>query len=613
MSRTDEKFIIELLAECADRMAGGASVDACLAPHPGHEAELKPLLDAIAAVRGQRAVPPRSAAVAARSRAEFLAAARGLNAEAALAPHPFAPLAAAWRTLRYSVRELLGAGGLPRTMPAGLAAVLLVVLLSGLLFTGMVSVSASALPGDPLFAVRTAAEQVQLLFTFDDAARGQLLDEIASRRIEDARAIVQLGRKVAHVPLQGSIEAIAEDAWEISGLTVRITPDTRITGDPAVGCRIQGRATAPGDGSLIAEVIEVEPLPQAQGEAPREASPTAPPPVPTPSATATATAAPDAPAGGSGRGAPVPYYEPTDTLTPAPTVTPTASQTVTPSATPAGTATATATATPTATPWPQPTRTVTKERISGVVNSISGSMWTIAGVTVEVDGSTRISGNPRVGSTVLAEVVTKAAGGYLALSITELAPPEATPEPIQFKATVESRNGSTWVIGGMQMQETGETVLVNDPGVGDLVYVRAERRSDGIVYALEINALREIIREFEGVIVAMNGSTWQIDDSQVMVTGETNIYGSPAVGAVVEVRAREIGGRLYALDITVVRPAPTATPTATATTAAAAPTAAPTATPTPTAIEAATAVATETPTSTVEAATPTAETTPPGS
>lgn len=226
----------------------------------------------------------------------------------------------------------------------------------------------------------------------------------------------------------------------------------------------------------------------------------------------------------------------------------------------------------------------------GRVDSRSGGFWVIDGITVEVNGNTRISGACEVGSKVEAIVVAKPNGGYLALSITQIGSPDRTPEPLEFMGTVEARDGSAWIIDGLRVLETGDTVLVNGPGVGDLVEVKAERRADGGIYARRITAIRERIVDFEGELKAKNGDTWQIGSRAVILTAETQIYGDPVIGSRVQVRAVEkADGRLFAQIISVVMPTPTptATPTATATPE---PTATPTATdaPEPTVTETAT-------------------------
>jgi hypothetical protein len=70
--------------------------------------------------------------------------------------------------------------------PALAAAVILV-----LVFAGATSAAASSLPGEPLYAVKRAAEDVRLALTFDDVARTQLLSELTDRRLEELSQIAK--------------------------------------------------------------------------------------------------------------------------------------------------------------------------------------------------------------------------------------------------------------------------------------------------------------------------------------------------------------------------------------------------------------------------------------
>ena len=72
------------------------------------------------------------------------------------------------------------------------AAILLVVL------AGATSAAASSLPGDPLYGVKRATEDVRLALTFDEVARTQLLSELTDRRLEELAEIAK--RRPASAP-----------------------------------------------------------------------------------------------------------------------------------------------------------------------------------------------------------------------------------------------------------------------------------------------------------------------------------------------------------------------------------------------------------------------------
>lgn len=569
MSDSQETILIELMAECADRVLAGGSTVACLERYPEHASALEPLLSAVLDVHRLRQVPARSAAVKAASRAKFLAGAQTLLEPAESTGGPVAQRGKWWRGLPAWLGGTPGARGLPQMMPSGLAAALVIIVLAGLLLTGMVSASASALPGNLLYPVKTATERVQVLLTFDLEDRERLLDELAQRRIDEAKAVVDQERRVASMALQGTIEAIAGNTWLVSGLTVTITPDSVIVGTPVLGGRVQGSVRAPGTGALIVRYAEVEPPEQIQPAAP-PATPTPTPastptrPLATPTAMATITdpISPGGPGASGPHARPIPYYEPTDQ--PAQAATSTSIPTATVTLTATATRTPTLTTTPTVTATPTPPRDPVTGRIVGRVLRIVGGWWTIDEITVETNPETRFIGDPTVGSRVEAIVIIQPGGAAVALTITEIEPPGGPPEPLEFTDIVQAIDDGIWTIGGRQVIVSSETVLVNDPGVGDLVTVVAERYSDGQVRALRITAISEVMVYFDGIIEAMDGDTWRIGGYLVVVTADTQIIGEPTIGALAQVAALQLPDRsLIARIIAVIAPAPTATATPT--------------------------------------------------
>ena len=91
------------------------------------------------------------------------------------------------------------------------------------------------------------------------------------------------------------LEAMSDAEWQVAGLKIGITPQTRINGEPEVGAQVSGTVQAPGDGTLIALELNVQST-RRQGAAPVATD------TPTPTATSqpptltpTATQAPATP------------------------------------------------------------------------------------------------------------------------------------------------------------------------------------------------------------------------------------------------------------------------------------------------------------------------------
>ncbi len=260
MTTSSDDILAGLLAECSDSILAGATVRACLDRHPEHAAALEPLLNTLATVHELRAAPVRPAAAAARTREQFMTAALHLSEEPRRVPAAWwVRLTAWWAGFVALFTPPVGGRSLsPRSMPVGLLAVLMMVVLVGVLVTGGVTVSAKSLPGDLLYPFKTTTERVQWFITRDPAARNVLERRFSSRRLQEAKAVAEQGRRVSSLPLDGTIEAIDGDNWTVSGLTLSLAPDVQIIGTPTIGARVLGVMRAPGDGRLIVIYVEVE-------------------------------------------------------------------------------------------------------------------------------------------------------------------------------------------------------------------------------------------------------------------------------------------------------------------------------------------------------------------
>jgi len=134
--------------------------------------------------------------------------------------------------------------------------------------------------------------------------RVELLQEGGQTKATDA-VVISGPNNTGMTNVRGPIISIDKEAWQVNGITVRITGQTRIKGDPKVGKEVDVWGDLQADGSIAASFIEVlEPAP-AQ-------------PSPTPAAPATSTPQADSSATPvtSGRGTPSPTPHPSPTPVP---------------------------------------------------------------------------------------------------------------------------------------------------------------------------------------------------------------------------------------------------------------------------------------------------------
>jgi len=591
---TGQRSLEEAFNECVELLLAGRPVDDYLRAHPEQTAKLTPLLETAGLIRRQRTVPPRSPEVAARSRQRFMAAAQSMAAGRRPAPGFFDVLTAWWSGV------LAGLAG-PRRPAYALAALLIAVMLLGLSATQIITASAEALPGDPLYQVKLISEQVQLTLARDAATREQVEQMIGARRVQEAQAITVLRRPVALLRISGPIEAIADSEWQVAGLALVVTEETKIAGVPEVGARAFVELTAPGDGRLVAVAIYISPAASRSASPAATEAPTAPPtatpepPSPTPTDTPTAIE----PTSATAERGPASEDTPTPTATPTQTWTPTR----TPSATP--------TAGPTLTP-PRPTAQT--GQYLGTLVGRQDATWIIQDADVVrrvvVTAETVLVGDPQVGDAVQAMWVLKG-DVYVATRIAVTRKAGPTLEPMDFLGLIQKLEGEWWTVNHIVFKVTAETEVEGEPAIDRQAEVHAERRPNGeiwarrvVVHALpehDLSGMIEVVSRNTIVLLGATRKTIYLDD-------RTQYQGDPPmVGRWADVRALRLAdGRLVARILLVYPPTPVPSVTPTRTPR-------PTRTPTPTNTQHLMPSATPTATHTPLPPSPTATRTPPPS
>ena len=106
--------------------------------------------------------------------------------------------------------------------PALAAAAILVLVVAG-----ATSAAASSLPGDALYAVKRATEDVRLALTFDDVARTQLLSELTDRRLEELAEIAKRRPSSAPTATQEYADAVNSFANALDELRGADSEDKR--------------------------------------------------------------------------------------------------------------------------------------------------------------------------------------------------------------------------------------------------------------------------------------------------------------------------------------------------------------------------------------------------
>lgn len=374
---TDELMLA--LDDCLRAMEAGYALEAALARHPQLADELRPLLMAAQTARPLTPIRvPRQSEDA--SRVRYLARARALRS----APRPGQAFLSSL------------------TFAARLALIVLIVFIAGL---GVVTASAQALPGDALYGLKRAVEQVQLNVAPADA-RAALEQAIEERRVQETRAVLAQGRTV-EVEFTGRVEQMAGERWIIRGFIV-LVPLNLQTGI-ALGDKVTVFGLAQPEGLIRAARLEKrdEAAPLPPTETPRPTSTLAFSATPIPITVTEAPEDTEAPEStttpGSGGRGPSPSDTPRPTSTPGSGSGPSPSNTPQPP-TPGGGSGPSPSNTPQPSETPRPTDDdetdePDEEEFKGTVEAIGGT-WMISGRAVVITAETEIRNNPQVGDRV---------------------------------------------------------------------------------------------------------------------------------------------------------------------------------------------------------------------
>jgi hypothetical protein len=227
MTVNGSKSMPDLFDESLSRLEAGISIDEILAAEPAQPYELRSLLETAEAARGFQASDPSFAALQ-RGRTRLLVQAEWLRREQ-VHRRP------AWNWPRLALQ---------------LSAVLVVIAVS---LTSLVAASAQSLPGDRLYSVKLAAEEVRLTAS-GEGGRSVLEDTLRTRRIDEVRELIRLHRS-APVVFEGVVTSITDSVWEIAGLRIAVGAETTFNGEILPGMYVEVRGRTTDDGRLIADII----------------------------------------------------------------------------------------------------------------------------------------------------------------------------------------------------------------------------------------------------------------------------------------------------------------------------------------------------------------------
>ncbi|MBT3336601.1 MAG: hypothetical protein HN855_12225 [Anaerolineae bacterium] len=205
----------------------GADIEGALGEYPEYADELRPLLQAAldSKMLGSIAVPDD---IAHRGRARLLQHVAQMRDAA---PAPRAPL--------FDFRLASVALGL-----------VLVFFVSG---SGLVRVSASALPGESLYPVKLGWESTRFWFAGADKT-ASLKVEFEEERREEVRELLGMGQ-LAAIRFEGVVTSLNGSKWEVAGVPVILSADAQVDVAISIGTDVIVSGQTQSDGTVLASEI----------------------------------------------------------------------------------------------------------------------------------------------------------------------------------------------------------------------------------------------------------------------------------------------------------------------------------------------------------------------
>lgn len=219
-SRFDE------LEACLQALETGTGPQLIINAHP----ELRGEIEAASLVNSIRG-PQISAETQQRSRTRLLAYAANLRADQPVSP------------------GLLNR--LPRVAIAAILALLVFLTGSSLMVT-----SARSLPGDQLYPVKRAVEELRLNLSSDPNTQETIEAQYHERRIEEVLALLERGRTES-ITFAGLVNHLGVRHWTVGDVMVIVTPETLLIGDIGPGMEVDVEGVTQPEGWVLASVIRL--------------------------------------------------------------------------------------------------------------------------------------------------------------------------------------------------------------------------------------------------------------------------------------------------------------------------------------------------------------------
>ena len=212
------------------KLQAGESLEQALAPYPQWADDLRPFLEAAQAARWYGATMPIPPGAQERGREAFVQA--GIARAGA-------------RGGRWSPAR-------PRSFSMAFLALVLLLVMGAV---GAVGASAQALPGDPLYPVKIAAERTRLLLVSSPAQRLRLEQSFDQERVDEVEVLIQLSLN-RQVNFAGGLVDMQPGMWRVGDLTVLLPDDAQVIGQIEQGIYVDVEGSLQPGGAVVASKVQ---------------------------------------------------------------------------------------------------------------------------------------------------------------------------------------------------------------------------------------------------------------------------------------------------------------------------------------------------------------------
>lgn len=239
---------IDALENCIARMSAGVPLEDCIKQSTDLTAEMGEILKTASDLMNLEEKQVSSEQME-RSLTLLLSQAEILKTEAKNAcPDPTSPS----RGVR--IREFFQGGGSLRPLISRMALVLGITALLILVSGGLVITSAKSLPGDSLYPVKLAVEDITVYLVPSSEIRQEYELNYSQQRVDEVSRLIALHR-IQRISFEGTLDVKSSTNWIVSGIPILIQAETTFVGG------VNGTEVF-----VNGSVVEVEGITNSQGE-----------------------------------------------------------------------------------------------------------------------------------------------------------------------------------------------------------------------------------------------------------------------------------------------------------------------------------------------------------